>query len=321
MKAWGRLLRLSLAPSALADVAAGAVFAQGGFHPAGRELWTMLAASACVYHGGMALNDWADREHDARTRADRPIPSGRISARAALVVALALLALGVGLAWSVAPSTGAWTSLAAVGAIAYDLVGRGPVLGPLLLALCRAANLGSGIALGLVHGTSHSATPVEVQFAHVVPLVFYGAYVFGVSRIGRLEDAEDDAPIEPAPWILLCVGALVVLPWSPASTSVASGVRALLATTEHHLPVLLLRWSAGLLALAAAYAPLKLVAATRAWTRPLVLRAMGMLLRRLLVVTATLALSTCTLDGVIVAAAILAGYPLSFALRRVFPPS
>ncbi|MBK7877552.1 MAG: UbiA family prenyltransferase [Planctomycetes bacterium] len=321
MKAWGRLLRLSLAPSALADVAAGAVFAQGGFHPAGRELWTMLAASACVYHGGMALNDWSDREHDARTRPDRPIPSGAISARAALVVAALLLVLGVALAWSVGPSTGAWTSVAAAGAIAYDLVGRGPVLGPALLALCRAANLGSGIALGLLHGTSHVGAPVEVQYAHLVPLVFYAAYVFGVSRVGRMEDAEDDAPIEPAPWILLALVALVALPWSPPPGLALSAAQLDFDSNGHLLPVVVLRWSAGLLALAAAYAPLRLVARTRTWTRPLVLRAMGLLLRRLLVLTGSLALATCTLDGALVAAAILAGYPLSFALRKVFPPS
>ena len=64
--AWGQLLRLSMAPSALADAAAGVLLGAGAW-PGERAGW-MLAASFCAYHGGMALNDWADREGDARTR-------------------------------------------------------------------------------------------------------------------------------------------------------------------------------------------------------------------------------------------------------------
>ena len=52
---------------------------------------------------------------------------------------------------------------------------------------------------------------------------------------------------------------------------------------------------------------------------------MGAALRRLLIFSATCALVGAarggSADGWIVAAVILAGYPVSFALRRVFPPS
>jgi hypothetical protein len=74
------------------------------------------------------------------------------------------------------------------------------------------------------------------------------------------------------------------------------------------------------------------------WTRALVGRATGMALRRLLVFTSTCALlsflATLRLrgavegpgamagwSGLVVAYAILLGYPISFALRRVFPPT
>lgn len=54
-----------------------------------------LAASA-VY----VLNDWMDREEDARhpTKKDRPIASGRVGAGAALAFGLALMAAGLGVA-------------------------------------------------------------------------------------------------------------------------------------------------------------------------------------------------------------------------------
>ena len=46
-----------------------------------------------------------------------------------------------------------------------------------------------------------------------------------------------------------------------------------------------------------------------------------MALRRLLIFTATVALLRGAPAGVIVSLAILSGYPISFALRKLFPPS
>ena len=68
--------------------------------------------------------------------------------------------------------------------------------------------------------------------------------------------------------------------------------------------------------------PLVLVAArTREWSRGLVMRSMGLGLRRLLVYTAVLALGVGGTAAWLVAAAILAGFGVSWALRKVFPPS
>ena len=72
-RTWGRLLRLSLAPTAIADVVCGGVLSGSAGH-AGLDIFRLVLASLCIYHGGMALNDWADREEDARVRPDRPLP-------------------------------------------------------------------------------------------------------------------------------------------------------------------------------------------------------------------------------------------------------
>ena len=95
MLALGRLLRLSLAPTALADVAAGTVLGAMTW-PDGLGPFQLMLASACVYHGAMALNDWADRAADARTRPGRPIPSGAIAPYTALALAVTLLAGEIG---------------------------------------------------------------------------------------------------------------------------------------------------------------------------------------------------------------------------------
>ena len=71
-----------------------------------------------LYLAGMALNDLADREEDARERPERPIPSGAVSPRAAALIGGSLLLGGV----LVARGAGArWTgpALAAM-VVAYD---------------------------------------------------------------------------------------------------------------------------------------------------------------------------------------------------------
>lgn len=54
-----------------------------------------FAAAALVAAGGNAVNDYFDREIDSVNRPERPIPSGRITAKKALTVALALFIVGV----------------------------------------------------------------------------------------------------------------------------------------------------------------------------------------------------------------------------------
>ncbi|MFD0431164.1 UbiA family prenyltransferase [Streptomyces zhihengii] len=77
------------------DALAGA--AAVGARP-GRGTALAVGASLCLYEAGMALNDWADREEDAAERPHRPVPSGRIAPRHALVAAGVLTAAGLTLA-------------------------------------------------------------------------------------------------------------------------------------------------------------------------------------------------------------------------------
>jgi 4-hydroxybenzoate polyprenyltransferase len=299
MRALGRLLRLSLAPSAAADIACGIMLGGLGW-PSGARPWFLMLASLAVYHGGMALNDWADRELDRVERKDRPIPSAAVPAPAALVIALAGLFGGPLIAVQVSLSAGMWMSVVALLALTYDLVGRGALRGPLLLAACRAGNLAVG-----VFAFSDPLQPRPVGVWSVCLL--YGAYVFFVSRLGRLEDGEASDSGRAAGWLVkmaVCLGAIGAL------------------------PILGLAWPGRLLALAiswsGAWALLRLARETRTWTKPKVLAAMGVALRRLLVFTAAataLAWNPPHHAALVVVAAVFCGYPVSFWLRKVFPPS
>src|SRR5262245_19793502 len=245
MLAFGRLLRLSLAPSAAADIAAGVVLASGRW-PGTWKPWLLMLASLCVYHGGMALNDWADRAEDPRSRPGRPVPSGAIGARTAFALALALLAAGPLLAYVAAPRCalvlGSVSALAAL----YDLAGRGPWLGPILLGACRAGNLGAGLALSLelsAFGTSH-LTKVAL---------LYGLYVFCVSRLARLEDLPESSWGRSRPRVALAsAGAVLVVVGLPHLFWLSLGpdlrlVASIEWTSALAAPVIALAGSLGLL--------------------------------------------------------------------------
>ena len=76
--AYAQLMRLPNVFTAFADILLGACAA--GYVTDRNEIVLLLAlASGCLYCGGMVWNDYFDRTEDAKTRPNRPIPSGRIT--------------------------------------------------------------------------------------------------------------------------------------------------------------------------------------------------------------------------------------------------
>jgi 4-hydroxybenzoate polyprenyltransferase len=147
--AWLTLARPPNLPTVPGDPLAGLCLA--GVAPGWNGLWTGLAALG-LYLAGLFLNDVADREIDRRERPDRPIPSGRITARAAAVSGA--LAAGAGLL------AAAQAGLLALGAggmvlglvLIYTFVTRrGGTPGLIVMGLCRAASVGMGLAAVLPH--------------------------------------------------------------------------------------------------------------------------------------------------------------------------
>jgi 4-hydroxybenzoate polyprenyltransferase len=139
--------------TALADVLAG--WAVAGVPLSGRLLW-LLGATACLYAGGVVLNDVFDRSLDAIERPERPIPSGKISPVTAGSIGAGLLATGI----LFAAGGGATAALVAAGitlaVVVYDKWGKHHVfLGPINMGLCRALNLGLGIAVAPTVLASH----------------------------------------------------------------------------------------------------------------------------------------------------------------------
>src|SRR5713226_7252494 len=94
LRVYAQLVRLPNVFTALADICLGGL-AAGALPDHLLPFGLLLLSSACLYSGGMVLNDLYDFEQDKRERPQRPLPSGRISRRAALWFGYALLGSGL----------------------------------------------------------------------------------------------------------------------------------------------------------------------------------------------------------------------------------
>lgn len=175
-----RLMRFPNLFTAAADVLAGAFIATGTSQE-WQGLALILTASVCFYGGGCVLNDLCDVGIDGRERPFRPIPSGKVSRREALVLACFLFAAGLLSARRAGVIPFLFALLLVQLIIAYNLFAKErPLLGPLVMGGCRAVNLSLGMGAALFTFVFTSSVPA------LFPLITL-AYVFSLTRLSRFE--------------------------------------------------------------------------------------------------------------------------------------
>lgn len=117
------------------------------------QLLSLIVSSVLLYVSGIVLNDYFDINVDRKERPSRPLASGRITKRSALLLAVISIVAGNILALSVS-----WTSFIISGSLtlvifAYNYrLKRNAISNPLAMGLARFLNvvLGGSPALGLV---------------------------------------------------------------------------------------------------------------------------------------------------------------------------
>lgn len=173
-----QLVRLPTVFSAAADIVLGFLLTHATLEPAGTFGW-LLGVSICLYWTGMILNDFFDRTVDARERPGRPIPSGRISARAALLLAIGLNATALAGASLVGNNTLLVACGLTVTVWLYDgLLKRTPIA-PLLMGCCRFLNV--------MLGASASPTGELWCLPQTHVAMGFGVYIAGLTWFARQE--------------------------------------------------------------------------------------------------------------------------------------
>lgn len=196
------LVRAPAALSVPGDALAGAAVTG----TAGKRTAGLAAASVCLYWAGMAANDWADRDIDAKERPERPIPSGRVSPGTAVGIAAALTAAGLGLAGLAGGRRALAVAVPLAGAVwCYDLALKGTPAGPAAMAACR----GLDVLLGASSGQWRRAA---------VPALTVAAHTYTVTVLSRCE-VTGGSPLLPAGTLAATTAVAAV----PAAGAVASG--------------------------------------------------------------------------------------------------
>jgi 4-hydroxybenzoate polyprenyltransferase len=200
--AWLQLLRLPNVFTAVADVMMGYLVTHGDLRPAA-HFSLLVAASALLYLSGMVLNDAFDTEVDARDRPHRPIPSGRVSLRAATAMGWAMLSSGVLVAWFASYVARNWHPGAVATVLAgcvvlYDGVLKNTATAPLVMGACRMLNVLLGMSLAVQHhsvpglraladATARQPTAGWWHTHEWFIALGVGAYVVGLTIFARTE--------------------------------------------------------------------------------------------------------------------------------------
>jgi 4-hydroxybenzoate polyprenyltransferase len=191
-----RLGRISNLPTVWSNTLAGTLIAGGTWHDP--RIVVIVVAMSLFYEGGMFLNDYFDREIDARERPERPIPSFEITPGLVAAIGFALLAAGLALlAIFGLAASGLGVVLAAL-IISYDVNHKGNPLAPVLMGACRAC----------VYAIAAVAAAGTFSLSLILAALTLLAYVAGVSYAAWQERL--DRPANLWPLALLSAPVLVL---------------------------------------------------------------------------------------------------------------
>jgi hypothetical protein len=167
----GSLVRLVRLPSVVTvpgDVLLGSAWSHDGKTPA-RAPCALATSSSLAYLAGMALNDWADREQDARERPGRPIPAGQVEARDALALAIALSTGAIVLSARAGGIRALSVSVPLMATIwVYDLKAKRTAAGPWVMALARSLD----VMVGAGDPALDAAPAAGIIGAHALLITF-----------------------------------------------------------------------------------------------------------------------------------------------------
>src|SRR5262245_20691402 len=199
---YAQLLRLPNVFTAFADILLGTL-AAGTLLTRPVDSVLLMLASGCLYCAGMVWNDYFDFAEDKRDRPFRPLPSGKVSRRTAVVIGTALLLSGVALAAiagrALPPVAFVVALVAAI--LLYDAWLKRTPVGPVAMASCRYLNVLLGLSLAEL-----SVMPWNVRL-HLADVV--GLYIVGVTWFARNEARRSD-PLWLRAAAMVMLGALLL---------------------------------------------------------------------------------------------------------------
>ncbi len=180
-----RLGRVSNLPTVWTNVIAGATIANAAATIA--DVAVVGLVMTAFYVGGMYLNDFFDREIDARERPGRPIHAGDIGPGTVSAIGFALLAIGVALLAPFGLSTAIWGLALTAAIVLYDAWHKGNIFAPVIMGLCRA----------LVYLATGAAVSGEIRSTLIIGATALAAHVIGLTYAAKQENLNQVGKLWP----------------------------------------------------------------------------------------------------------------------------
>lgn len=142
----------------------------------------LLLSSSSLYLAGMIFNDIFDRKIDAVERPQRPIPSGQVPLRNAVLLGTILVILGVVAAAIVGRNAVTIAGLLVIAIFAYNRFLKKTIVGPLSMGSCRFLNILLGCSAIAVWNDAFAIPHINVAAAMML-------YIVGVTLFAKQEAA------------------------------------------------------------------------------------------------------------------------------------
>jgi len=145
----------------------------------------VILSSACLYAAGVIFNDVADRKIDRKERPNRPIPSGKITQRSAIILALLLMAISITVSYLISATTLIVVFILISTIMLYDFVLKNSLFAPAVMGATRALNI-------LLGASPNMSILIVGQFddgLYRLCLVCFSEFVYiaGISALSRYE--------------------------------------------------------------------------------------------------------------------------------------
>jgi 4-hydroxybenzoate polyprenyltransferase len=153
------------------------------------QLFLLLLSSILLYIAGIVFNDYFDIDLDKRERPYRPLPSGGITKKVALLIAIISLISANILAFTASMSSLAVCIIMSVMVIGYDYKLKNTFFGPIAMGIIRSLNI--------VLGASPTLFVILIPYNHtnanfiLARIIFVSlslfVYVMAISLLSRKE--------------------------------------------------------------------------------------------------------------------------------------
>lgn len=153
------------------------------------QLFLLLLSSILLYIAGTVFNDYFDIELDRRERPYRPLPSGGITKKVALLIAIISLISANILAFTASMSSLAVCIIMSVMVIGYDYKLKNTFFGPIAMGIIRSLNI--------ILGASPTLFVILIPYNHtnanfiLARIIFVSlslfVYVMAISLLSRKE--------------------------------------------------------------------------------------------------------------------------------------